>query len=263
MPQGYDDPKSPYYKSCFWLKDYPAAKIRIIGVDGIHFNDTQRYKTGEQEAWIAARLAETLDSGSNVFGYSVIIVCHYPIDDFVGDNVEWDESAHRFVFNQKAAGGRVIDHRTGDVTNFHTLSATTFSADKRFSMREKVAARGEKYGYVLGDKNPIGDIVQAWVDKGGKFIVWLSGHCHHDMLYYPAKYPGLLCLAVDQTGNLRGNGYADREEDLESRFCANYYGVDTQNGLFKIVRIGLNRDKFLVEKDVLCFDYLNKKVLYE
>ena len=31
MPKGYDDPASPFYKSCFWLKDFEAAKIRIVG----------------------------------------------------------------------------------------------------------------------------------------------------------------------------------------------------------------------------------------
>ena len=107
------------------------------------------------------------------------------------------------------------------------------------------------------------DIVQAWVDKGGKFVIWLSGHTHYDLLYYPAKYPELLCIAVDQAGNLRGSSFSDRPENSESRFCANYYGVDTQNGLFKIVRLGLSRDRYLVEKDVLCYDYINKKVIYE
>ena len=263
MPKGYDDPASPYYKSCFWLKDYEAAKIRIIGLDGIHFNDKHRFSTSEQETWLKASLDETLDPSNKVYGYSVIIACHYPLDDFKGDNVSFDEDTRRPVYNRNENGGRVINHRTADVTNFHTIVFSSASADKRFSLREKVAAPGEKYGYVSGEANPLGDIVQAWVDKGGKFIIWLSGHTHFDLLYYPTKYPELLCLAVDQAGDLRGSGIADRPEESDARFCANYYGVDTQNGLFKIVRIGLNRDRFLVEKDVLCYDYINKKVIYE
>ena len=32
MPKGYDNPSSPYYKSCFWHKDFSNAKIRLEGV---------------------------------------------------------------------------------------------------------------------------------------------------------------------------------------------------------------------------------------
>ena len=62
---------------------------------------------------------------------------------------------------------------------------------------------------------------------------------------------------------MRGNRWADRSADSDARFCANYYSVDTQNGLFKIVRVGLSRDRFLVEKNVLCYDYVNRKVIFE
>ena len=263
MPKGYDDPASPFYKSCFWLKDFEAAKIRIIGLDGIHFNDKYRYPTSEQETWLKASLDETLDPDSKVYGYSVIIACHYPLDDFEGDNVQYDKITRIPVYNKNDNGGRVMNHRTADVTSFHTCIYDSFNADKRFSLREKVAAPSEEYGYVSGDTNPLGDIVQAWVDRGGKFIIWLSGHTHYDLLFYPAKYPGLLCIAVDQAGNLRSSPFSDRPENSESRFCANYYGIDIQNGLFKIVRIGLSRDRYMVEKDVLCYDYINKKVIYE
>ena len=143
------------------------------------------------------------------------------------------------------------------------VKRNSYIANKRFSMREKKSAPTEQYGYVNGEKNPLADVVQAWVDKGGKFIVWLTGHCHDDMFYYPSKYPDLLCLTLDQAGNLRGNSLTDRGEDLESRFCANYYGVDTQNGLFKIVRLGLSMNRFMVQTDVLCYDYIHRKVIFE
>ena len=130
-------------------------------------------------------------------------------------------------------------------------------------MRSKVPAPSEQYGYVSGPSNPLADVVQTWVDKGVKFVVWLTGHCHRDMLYYPVKYPGLLCLTIDQAGNLRGNSVTDRGEDLESRFCANYYGIDTQDGLFKIVRLGLSMTRYITQKDVLCYDYINRKVIFE
>ena len=264
MPEGYDNPSSPYYKSCFWHKDFPSAKIRIIGLDAVHYNDSFHYLTGEQEEWMKARLSETLNSGSDVNGYSIVILCHYPIDDFKGDNEVWDNAAHRFSYNKNPKGGRVMDGRTGAMVNFHTYSRTSLALDKRFSLRKKVVNKDAKYGYEKGESNPLADIIQSWVKDGGKFVAWISGHCHSDLMFYSEKYPDLLCVAVDQAGNLRGNGLADRPAGAESRFCANYYSIDTQNGLFKIVRLGgLKMDRFLVEKDVLCYDYLNRKVIFE
>lgn len=263
MPKGYDNPFSPYYKSCFWHKDFPEAKIRLIGLDCMHYNDGFRYHTSEQEEWLASILDETLKPGNPAFEYSVIVATHYPVDDFNGNNEVWNDASHRFEYNFSPSGGRVIDHRTGDMTNFHGPSTMSYEANKRFSMRKKRSAPGEQFGYVCVEENPLADVVQTWVDKGGKLVVWLTGHCHNDMLYYPSKYPGILCLTLDQAGNLRGNSVTDRGEDLESRFCANYYGIDTQHGLFKIVRMGLSMNRFMVRKDILCYDYLKRKVIFE
>ncbi len=263
MPNGWDNPSSPYYKSCFWHKDFQEAKIRLLGLDCMHFNDGLRYLSSEQETWLSARLEDTLDPSDPAFGYSVIVATHFPLDDLEGDNETWNEEKHRFVYNKSPKGGRVMDLKTGDVCNFHTPATHSYIANKRFSMRSRVAAAGEQFGYVSGPSNPLADVVQSWVDKGVKFIVWLTGHCHNDMFYYPTKYPDLLCLSIDQAGNLRGNSISDRGEDLESRFCANYYGIDTQNGLFKIVRLGLSMNRFMVRKDVLCYDYIHRKVIFE
>ena len=264
LPDGFDDPSSPYYKSCFWYKDFEAARIRIIGIDNIHYNDSFHYLTGEQEEWLAARLAETLSPGNPAEGYSVIILSHYPIDDFEGDNETWDESSHKFLYNSSPRGGRVMDGRTGSVVNFHTYSRESLTMDKRFALRKKFPLESAKYGYEKGDVNPFAEIIRTWMNDGGKFIAWLCGHCHSDLMFYPEKYPDILCIAVDQAGNLRGTSLADRPEGADSRFCANYYGIDTQHGLFKVVRLGgLKRDRFLVAKDVLCYDYVNRKVIFE
>ena len=263
LPDGYDKKGSRYYKSCFWYKDFPDAKIRIIGLDCVHFDDDFHHVTSEQEEWLAARLAETLDGNSKVSGYSVVILNHYPIDDYNGDDKVWDEASHGFAYNNSPTGGRVIDHRTGDVTNFHSYSRKAYDADKRFTMKAKVRDGSEKYGYRKGEANPLADIVQAWVDEGGKFVAWLCGHCHADLFFYPERYPGLLCVAVDQAGNLRGNNLTDREGDPYFRTCANFYGIDTQHGLIKVVRMGLPMDRLMIRKDVLCYDYVKKKVIYE
>lgn len=138
MPDGNDDPKSKFYKSCFWHKDFPEAKIRLIGADCMHFYDTFRHKTSEQEEWLTARLEDTLDPSNPAYGYSVIVASHYPLDNFEGENGMWDEAAHKFKFNSSPEGGIVIDFKSSAPTPFHTISMKSFKAEKRFAIRQKI-----------------------------------------------------------------------------------------------------------------------------
>ena len=44
---------------------------------------------------------------------------------------------------------------------------------------------------------------------------------------------------------------------------SNNTAIDTVNGLFKIVRVGLNVNMKMTSVEYMCYDYINKKVLYE
>ena len=56
---------------CYYYKDYPDNKIRLIALDVMAYNQ-------EQNTWLAARLAETLDSSNSAYGYHVLIMTHFP-----------------------------------------------------------------------------------------------------------------------------------------------------------------------------------------
>lgn len=256
-PAGYDDSTSPYYKACYWHKDYTSAKVRVIGLDCMHFNDGVRYTSNDQETWLAAKLQETLTSGNSAYGFSVVFLCHYPLDDYSGNNETWDETTHKFVYNQNATGGHIMDGRTNDMVNCHY--GTSFEAEARFSMRNRIGTVGSK-NYTKGNDNPIGDIIQTWVNNGGKYIVWLSGHTHTEYMYYSAKYPGLLIMGLPQAGNTRGNIAADRSTTSAMHPCANLLVVDTQRTKLKIIRFGKTMDRDLMEFKYMTYDYSAKTV---
>ncbi|MFQ9147579.1 MAG: hypothetical protein ACLR5G_04660 [Eubacteriales bacterium] len=44
--------------------------------------------------------------------------------------------------------------------------------------------------------------------------------------------------------------------------CFNYMAVDVNMGLLKIVRVGNNRDIFMRSQRSLCYDYLNRKIIF-
>lgn len=291
MPIGYDDPSSPYYQACYWHKDYAAQKVRLIGVDCIFrfdgilakdsngnfiidkntgmltiADDGQGYAklTTEQETWLYNKLNETLDSNNAAYDYSVVVVCHYPLDDCDGWNVLGTNGNRPNWSNVSENGGIVLNHKTGDTVNFHYGSGNSaFILDEIFNMRNRVQSGSTAYGYNKGLVNNMGDIIQKWQSNGGKFVAWVCGHTHVDKFYYPKKYPNILCAVIDQAGSLRDHNQEYRNQDDYSNNIANYLSVDTQNGLFKIVRFGLNKDKLLTAKNYLCYDYINKFVVNE
>ena len=256
-PVGYDDPNSPYYKALYWHKDYPNAKIRIIGLDCMHFNDGVRYTSNDQETWLAARLADTLNSSNAAYGYSVVFLCHYPLDDYSGNNETWNEETHKFVYNQNETGGHVMQRSTNLAVALH--SGSSYTAEARFSMRNRVGTVGST-SYTKGNDNPIADVIKAWMDRGGKFVVWLSGHTHTEYMYYPAKYPNMLCMGIPQAGNTRGDNNADRSNTSAEHTCANLIVIDTQNTLLKVVRVGKTLNKYFFDQSKLCYNYSNKSV---
>jgi len=280
MPSGHNDPTSANYHACYWHKDYTTQKIRVIGLDCLHRFDGVidpatgaittagvKWTTNEQELWFIEKLNETLDSNNPAYGFSVLIACHYPIDNFNGNNEEWNDANHRFTYNMKTSGGRVMNHRTNDVVAFHNIKALSYNAEVKFNMRNRVDngySQGNPYpNYTQGTTNNVGEILNAWIGRGGKMIAWLCGHTHNDYMWYSTKYPNILCVVIDQAGWLRPYGSGDRSKGLLSRTCANYYAFDTQNGLIKIVRIGHNMNKYMVSYEYLCYDYINRKVLNE
>lgn len=282
MPTGYDNTDSPYYQACYWHKDYDAQKVRLIGLDCIYRFDGilakedngdfiygsngmlaiesqgLAKKTTEQETWLKHLLDETLDPTSSVYGYSVICMAHYPLDDLPIKNTLDADGA-----NVNEEGGRIIDYKTNEVTNFEwTTDNIEHPLSNTFDMRNRVADSSSN-GFHKGNVNNMGDILQNFQDRGGKFIAWISGHTHVDHFYYPKKYPNLLVVVIDRAGENRPNRVSRRSTYTDTCLCANFYAIDTSAGLFKIIRLGVTMDSTMRSKQVLCYDYIHKKVLNE
>lgn len=275
-PEGYDNPESPYYKACYWHKDYAGAKIRLIGIDAIHrFDGILDPNTGdilvaglfynftEQEKWLIDRLNETLaGSGDSAEGYSVIVCGHYPLDDFDDtdrENMRWDDTTHKWVCNEQSYGGIVTNGKTASQTNWHYGITRNMVQKKEYNMRNRV---GTTSSWTMGDVNNIGDILNTFIGNGGKFVAWLCGHFHQDFFYYPQAYPNILNIAINQAGYLRGGSEADKNVGAP-RLSANMVAVDAHRGLLKIARLGQKVTRLMVPMNAICYDYINKKVISE
>lgn len=282
MPTGYDDPESRYYKACFWHKDYDDKHIRLIALDCMHkFDGIVNPNTGlsvpgstgtklenlttEQEEWLVALLNETFDPLNSAYGYSIVVACHYPLDDFDGANAKvWSERTHDFTdFNRNADGGYVMDYKTDESTNWHfSQRYPEFALKKEFCLRNSIdtgyAEDGDNYS--KGSVNNFGEIINEFINRGGKFVVWLSGHVHCNMMFYPTKYPNILVCATTMAGNQTGSNAEDR---TVAKASANYVVVDTSRGYVKMVKLGHTTNLFLTPINYICYDYINKKIVNE
>ena len=118
-------------------------------------------------------------------------------------------------------------------------------------------------------KNPLGegeaiipseamDAVQAFINDGGIFICWISGHTHRDFVYYPTAYPKQLGLVVDCA-----SGYSsaknvcdeDRQAGTKSIDAFNIYAFDTTRKIIKVIRIGSDTDSLMRHKGTLTLKY--------
>lgn len=265
MPTGYDDSTSPNYNACYWHKDYPSSKVRVIGLDCRNkFKGEVNPATGavtvandnttnEQEIWLAERLAETLtDSGNEAAGYYVIIAGHYPLDGFDvsanGENKVWDNENHEWTYNQKSTGGRVLN-QSGNVTNWHRYTSRLYSPAAAWRWANS------------NNHNNIAEIIKYYMEQeGSHFVAFLCGHTHNNLFFYPTRYPNILNICADMAGNLRDMNYANIGD---SGYIANYMSFFPALGLIRIVRLGVHSDYFLTPINYITYDYANHKVIQE
>ena len=264
MPTGYNDSTSPNYNACFWHKDYADQKVRIIGLDCRNKFDGEvdpatgeivsagtNYTTNEQEVWLIDKLNETLESSSSTAaGYSVIIVGHYPLDNYNGDNIEWNDSTHKWVCNYKSTGGRVISQKTGEVTNWHRYTSTSMTA-----------AASMRWSNASGVNN-IAEIIKHYMEQeGSNFVAFLCGHTHNNLFFYPTNYPDILNICIDMAGGLRDMNYAN--QDTMGGYIANFLSFATSSKIVRIVRLGVKSDTLLTPINYMCYNYALRKVVQE
>jgi len=103
------------------------------------------------------------------------------------------------------------------------------------------------------------DAVDEFIDNGGEFICWLTGHTHFDSIMTNTSYPGQLMISIATARaslhNIDGVSSAYVTTDSGIYDCFDVIGVDTTNKLLKICRIGYNIDSGMKERNIFCYNY--------
>lgn len=86
------------------------------------------------------------------------------------------------------------------------------------------------------------EAVKSFMDNGGTFICWLTGHIHGDEISILPNYGNQLVLCTN-TFEDRGTTCVKNEDDTAYNYdCLTFVTVDTTAGLIKLFRIGANID---------------------
>ncbi len=101
----------------------------------------------------------------------------------------------------------------------------------------------------------------------GKFVCYMVGHCHIDMIGYSRTHPDQLYLAAPTASciglNQSSQEYAcgtqvldlPRVAGTKTEDCFNVYAFDTTNKIVKVVRVGADMNDLMEKREVAFYDY--------
>ena len=103
--------------------------------------------------------------------------------------------------------------------------------------------------------------VDKFLDKGGRFACWLSGHTHLDFVGVVRGHERQLQIIVDKAGEVDDYMQEDRHRGTRSQDAFNLLTVNPSRGVVFVQRIGCTRDQYLRSKKLFVYDYKNRKVI--
>ena len=121
----------------------------------------------------------------------------------------------------------------------------------------------EDYVSITGKLRPLPffeEEIVKFIDRGGIFICNLAGHHHHDL--FGLTDAGVLNVAVPCATSWPHWCDGKRIKGTRTYDCFNVVSVDANLHHLKLVRVGDNCDHFMRIKRTLCYDYLNRRVIF-
>lgn len=207
QPAGVKNKRAATYCACYFYKDYPESKVRLIALDSIHYDEAQ-------DQWFDAVLKDAAAKD-----YTVIGAQHY--------------------FSQ--TGLTSID--SGFSTASGVPACWNPQAPQIESMREQA--------FITLDR---------FIDGGGVFVCWLSGHDHEDYIGYVVGHERQLQILVDKAGEKDAYMHEDRTPGTVNQDSFNLVTVNPSKNLLTIQRIGCTRGPGMRSKTLFCYDYKTRAV---
>ena len=105
--------------------------------------------------------------------------------------------------------------------------------------------------------------VQSFINDGGLFACYISGHTHWDAVAYNSNYPNQLCITVTTASVNMNDNDQPRISGTITQDAANLIVIDVDFKVVKIIRVGANIDTYLRGRNTLTYSYDTHSVLSE
>lgn len=103
--------------------------------------------------------------------------------------------------------------------------------------------------------------VDSFIERGGKFVCWLSGHTHLDYLGFVAGHEKQLQVIVDKAGYADPYMWEDRTVGSANQDAFNLTTINPSRGMLTVYRVGCQRDHQMRSKKLFSYDYLRGVML--
>lgn len=250
----------------------------ILNCIGNH--DTRTSTTQTTEAWLGLSMAQCYEMYFAPYINNWGVTCEegktYYYKDYTANNVrliildgmhernnadmlEWFEET---LESARTAGLHVI--AASHIKSYWKLIPYDTVWDDHISVNYSADNdQSETALYPLNMKEEYLQAVEEFIDAGGNFICWLHGHHHYKIFSYPEAYPRQLdiCVGSDNLG-YENNYIWLKVEGTKSEDDFNVIGVDTYAKILRIVKVGVNYDRYMRHVDTLSFDYGNHRLIY-
>ncbi|MBQ7459567.1 MAG: metallophosphoesterase [Bacteroidales bacterium] len=103
--------------------------------------------------------------------------------------------------------------------------------------------------------------VDGFIDDGGTFVCWLSGHTHLDFIGHVSGHQRQLMVIADKAG--AKDDYMQEARPIGTIFQDSFNLVTVNPGRHTLVvqRIGCTRDQYMRSKRLFCYDYTTGNIL--
>lgn len=144
----------------------------------------------------------------------------------------------------------------------HVITAAHDITDFICSPEDTPFHTANDYALICGEekRSPFESIIESFILSGGVHVIHLAGHTHHDRFGHTKA--GILNCTVECATFWNGWCDGNRVAGTRTYDAFNVVSVDVNVGVITLARIGDNVDHYLRRKQSLCFDYINKKLIY-
>ena len=113
----------------------------------------------------------------------------------------------------------------------------------------------------------IPNAVKDFIDAGGIFVCYICGHTHMDFFGVAtnADWSNQLAISIASASYVSGSGvYGESNRDVgtKGQDCFNIIGIDTTSKTIKLMRVGMEYDRYMRRKNTLSWNYGISQLIY-